>query len=266
MASLTAAPMRSLSVRASTSRVSSRPAVRSLVVRAQAQRSEASSLQVDMAKAIALSSVATTFLAAGNANAAQEIAELAAGGDGRLGVLSLLLLPAVGWVTFNIGGPALNQLKGMDTKTKAKARALAAGLGLGAALMVAQQADAAQEVAQLAAGDNRIGIIATLFIPVIGWVGFNILGPALNQLKQTSEKNSAPKSGIKKRAAVVGLGLGLSLMAATNADAATEVARLAAGGDGRFGVITTLFLPVVGWVLFNIFGPAKAQFDNMGGK
>jgi photosystem II PsbY protein len=32
------------------------------------------------------------------------------------------------------------------------------------------------------AGDNRFGIIATLFLPVLGWVAFNIGGPALNQL------------------------------------------------------------------------------------
>ena len=43
---------------------------------------------------------------------------------------------------------------------------------------------------QLAAGrDNRVFIIATLFVPVVGWVGFNILGPALNQLQAQVQKN-----------------------------------------------------------------------------
>ena len=41
-----------------------------------------------------------------------------------------------------------------------------------------------------AAGDNRVGIIATLFLPVVGWVGFNIAGPALNQLANTGKNAS----------------------------------------------------------------------------
>ena len=66
---------------------------------------------------------------------------------------------------------------------------LAAGLGLGTALLLAsEKADAAQEISQLAASDNRIGIIATLFLPVVGWVLFNIGGPALNQLANAAEK------------------------------------------------------------------------------
>ena len=46
----------------------------------------------------------------------------------------------------------------------------------------------AQEITQLAASDNRFAIIATLFLPVVGWVLFNIGGPALNQLANTAEK------------------------------------------------------------------------------
>ena len=57
---------------------------------------------------------------------------------------------------------------------------------------------------QLSAGrDNRVLIIATLFLPVVGWVGFNILGPALNQLKGMQVKNtgqgSSGKTPLKKR-------------------------------------------------------------------
>ena len=66
---------------------------------------------------------------------------------------------------FNILGPALNQVDNMSTK-----RSVAAGVGLSAAMMLAAgQADAAQEVAQLA-GDNRPLILAGLFLPVLGWV------------------------------------------------------------------------------------------------
>lgn len=55
-------------------------------------------------KAVALSSVVGSFLAAGNANAAMEVAQLAAS-DNRLSILATLFLPAIGWVLFNIGAP-----------------------------------------------------------------------------------------------------------------------------------------------------------------
>ena len=57
-----------------------------------------------------------------------------------------------------------------DSGKKGK-RGVAVGLGLTAASMLAVQgADAASEVAQLAAGDSRFGIIAGLFLPALGWV------------------------------------------------------------------------------------------------
>ena len=69
------------------------------------------------------------------------------------------------WVLFNILGPLQNQLDAMDTKK----RSVAAGLGLGAAsLLAAQNAEAAQQVADLAAGDNRFGTISLLLVPVVG--------------------------------------------------------------------------------------------------
>src|SRR5687768_13657396 len=40
---------------------------------------------------------------------------------------------------------------------------------------------AASELAQIAASDNRGSILLTLLVPVLGWVAFNIAGPALNQ-------------------------------------------------------------------------------------
>ena len=72
-----------------------------------------------------------------------------------------------------------------------KRRTAAAVLGLGAAtLLAADNAEAATEVAQLAAGDNRVAVLGTLLIPVLGWVAFNIAQPALNQLARMQEKNS----------------------------------------------------------------------------
>ena len=63
----------------------------------------------------------------------------------------------------------------MNNTTKGKKRGIAAGLGLTAAgLLAAQSAEAATEVAQLADGDGRLGLLLTLFVPVVGWVAFNI--------------------------------------------------------------------------------------------
>jgi photosystem II PsbY protein len=88
-------------------------------------------------------------------------------------------VPAATQVAFNIGQPALNQLDSMSAK-----KSVAAGLGLGAAsLLMAGKADAATEAMQLAGSDSRVGILLTLFVPVIGWVLFNILGPAQNQVR-----------------------------------------------------------------------------------
>lgn len=73
--------------------------------------------------------------------------------------------------------PVKNQLDAMAAKNagKASARGLAAGLGLAAAMTVASSADAATSVGDLAASDNRLGIILALFLPALGWVAFNML-------------------------------------------------------------------------------------------
>ena len=80
-----------------------------------------------------------------------------------------------------------------------KRRGVASAFGMGAVLsmLVAENADAATEVAQLAASDNRIGAIATLFVPAIGWVLFNMLQPTLNQvgLCVSSQNQALSKSG-----------------------------------------------------------------------
>jgi photosystem II PsbY protein len=113
-----------------------------------------------IAKLLALPAAAGTLLAAGNAQAATELAQLAAG-DGRLGTISLLFLPALGWVAFNILGPLTNQLNRMTELNSEgvpkKRRGIAGAVGLGAALSLAaaQQADAATELAQLAGSDGR---------------------------------------------------------------------------------------------------------------
>ena len=60
------------------------------------------------------------------------------------------------------------------------------------------QADAANQVSELAAGDNRALILGVIFVPAVGWVAFNILGPALNQLANMSSKNNPSKGGRRR--------------------------------------------------------------------
>lgn len=213
-------------------------------------------------KAAAWSAMAATFLTSGSACAATEIMSQAAG-DSRANVLLVLPAIAVGWVLYNIGGPALSQLGDMSDKGSGKKRAASVVGLMAASMFAAGNADAAQEMGQLAAGDSRVLVIATLFVPIIGWVLFNIGGPALNQFQETAAKNSSST----KRRSVIGVTAlsAASLMAAQSADAANEVSQLAAG-DSRILVIATLFVPIIGWVLFNIGGPAFSQFKDIAAK
>lgn len=73
------------------------------------------------------------------------------------------------------------------------AKGLIGALALGAAgsMLTAGQADAAQEVAQLAA-DNRPLVLLVVLGPAIGWVLFNILQPALRQLQNMIKDGSTP--------------------------------------------------------------------------
>jgi photosystem II PsbY protein len=155
---------------------------------------------------MAVSTAAASLIYSGNANAAQELVSLAEG-DNRIGVIASLFVPALAWVGFNMLQPILNQagleahmlndlsdmsntlhgflqLDKMTEKKDSAKRSITAAIGLGAAasLLLAENADAATEVAQLAASDNRVGVIATLFVPALGWVGFNMLQPAKNQV------------------------------------------------------------------------------------
>jgi photosystem II PsbY protein len=61
--------------------------------------------------------------------------------------------------------------------------ATAVGLGAAASMLFAQNAQAASQIAEVAASDNRVGTIALLFLPALGWVGFNMLTPLQNQAR-----------------------------------------------------------------------------------
>ena len=144
---------------------------------------------------------AAPLVYASQADAAQEVVGQLAS-DQRVGVLALLLAPALGWVGFNILGPGLNQLDDMNAanaKAAGKKRAIVGGLGLSAAsLLAARRADAAQEVVGQLASDQRVGVLALLLAPALGWVGFNILGPGLNQLDDMNAANAKASGKARK--------------------------------------------------------------------
>ena len=76
----------------------------------------------------------------------------------------------------------------------AKKKGVAAGVGLSAAALMGmpEAADAATEAMQLADLDARIAIFGA-FVPVLGWVGYNILGPGLKQLEKMQQDAAKKK-------------------------------------------------------------------------
>eukprot|EP00967_Tisochrysis_lutea_P114619 scaffold182824_cov22-Tisochrysis_lutea.AAC.1 len=52
-----------------------------------------------------------------------------------------------------------------------------------ATLFAAGSANAATEIMDIAAIDNRVALLGTLFVPVLGWVAFNILPGLFRQLE-----------------------------------------------------------------------------------
>ena len=184
----------------------------------------------------------------GNAAAAEEVFQLA-DSDSRGFLLLAIMGPAVGWVLFNILKPALNQF---DRMKSVKGLIGAIGLGSAASLLAAPSADAAQEVAQLAV-DARPLVLLVVLAPALGWVLFNILKPALNQLNKMR--------GAKSFVGALGLGAAGSMLTADQANAAQEVAQLAA--DNRPLILLVVVGPAIGWVLFNILQPALRQLQNM---
>ncbi|CAD6266452.1 unnamed protein product [Miscanthus lutarioriparius] len=167
------------------------------VLEAQAKKQAAvavsSSSTATPAAAAALAGAFFSALASSDAAlAAQRVADVAAadaGSDNRGQLLLFVVAPAIGWVLYNILQPALNQLNRM------RSQAVVAGLGLGGAAAAgmatapeASTAAAAQDLAALAAAapadDSRGLLLLIVVAPAIGWVLYNILQPALNQLNR----------------------------------------------------------------------------------
>ena len=105
-----------------------------------------------------------------------------------------ILGPAFAWVAYNIFQPGLNQFNDMQEKNQRKKKGVPLGLGLSAAALAGMpdHAEAATELMQTAGIDARI-LIFGAFVPVLGWVGYNILKPGLKQLDDMNVKNSKKK-------------------------------------------------------------------------
>ena len=119
---------------------------------------------------------------------------------------------------------------------------------------------AAQQIAEIAEGDNRGLALLLPIIPAIVWVLFNILQPALNQLNRMRSTKGV----------IIGLGLGLGGLAASglvltpDASASTEMAVIAeAAADNRGQLLLFVVAPAILWVLYNILQPALNQLNRM---
>ncbi|KAG2312753.1 hypothetical protein Bca4012_027313 [Brassica carinata] len=134
--------------------------------------------------------------------AAHQISQLAAaaaagGSDNRGLALLLPIVPAIGWVLFNILQPALNQINKMRASKGVVVGLGGIGGGLAAsglltmtpeasASMVNEMAAVAEAAAKVE--DNRGQLLLFVVAPALLWVLYNILQPALNQLNKMRNK------------------------------------------------------------------------------
>ncbi|XP_051149455.1 photosystem II core complex proteins psbY, chloroplastic [Andrographis paniculata] len=125
-------------------------------------------------------------------------------------------------------------------------------------LSTSSPAIAAQQLAEIADGDNRGLALLLPLIPAILWVLYNILQPALNQLERMRSTKGL----------VIGLGLG-GLAASSGflhppEASAGEIAVLAeAVNDNRGQLLLFVIAPAIVWVLYNILQPALNQLERM---
>ncbi|XP_010248759.1 PREDICTED: photosystem II core complex proteins psbY, chloroplastic-like [Nelumbo nucifera] len=117
---------------------------------------------------------------------------------------------------------------------------------------------AAQQIAEIAEGDNRGLALLLPIIPAIAWVLFNILQPALNQINRMRSSK-----GI-----LVGLGVGglaASRFVSPPSASASEIAMIAdaSSSDNRGTLVLIVVAPAILWVLYNILQPALNQINRM---
>ncbi|EEH54566.1 photosystem II PsbY protein [Micromonas pusilla CCMP1545] len=234
--------------------------VRPAAVRVSASAAaESQTDDLQLGQTAALTLAGALALGTEQASAASESLSQVAGFDSRALIFLGILGPAIGWVLYNILTPGLNQFNSMQEKNARGKKGIPLGLGLSAAALAGmpEQADAATELMQTAGLDARI-LIFGAFVPVLGWVAYNILKPGLNQIEDMQKKN-AKKRGVA--AGVTGLSAAALLGMPEQADAATELMQTA-GLDARI-LIFGAFVPVLGWVAYNILKPGLNQIEDM---
>ncbi|KAI3713876.1 hypothetical protein L1987_72463 [Smallanthus sonchifolius] len=118
---------------------------------------------------------------------------------------------------------------------------------------------AAQQIADIAEGDNRGIALLLPLVPAIAWVLYNIFQPAVNQINR-----------MRTKGVIVGLGIGGGLAAssglfATPDATAGEIAAVAeaAANDSRGQLLLIVIAPAILWVLYNILQPALNQINKM---
>ncbi|PIA30373.1 hypothetical protein AQUCO_05600065v1 [Aquilegia coerulea] len=115
---------------------------------------------------------------------------------------------------------------------------------------------AAQQIAEIAEGDNRGLALLLPIVPAILWVLYNILQPALNQINKMRSKGIIISLGLG--------GLAASGFVSTPSASASEVAMIAeAASDNRGTLLLLVVAPALAWVLFNILQPALNQLNKM---
>ncbi|TMW86101.1 hypothetical protein EJD97_021953 [Solanum chilense] len=139
--------------------------------------SKPSNLSIPLTGTAIAGAVFSTLSSCDSAFAAQQIAELAEGGDNRGLALLLPLIPALAWVLYNILQPALNQIN------KMRNQGVIIGLGL-TGLAATGFFNTPEASAAEAASDNRGQLLLIVVTPALLWVAYNILQPALNQINK----------------------------------------------------------------------------------
>ncbi|XP_040987106.1 photosystem II core complex proteins psbY, chloroplastic [Juglans microcarpa x Juglans regia] len=116
---------------------------------------------------------------------------------------------------------------------------------------------AAQQIADIAEGDNRGLALLLPIVPAVAWVIFNILQPALNQINRMRSNQGL----------VVGLGgLAASGFMSTPHASAGEIAMIAEAAptsDSRGQLLLIVVAPAILWVIYNILQPALNQINKM---
>ncbi|CAA0833152.1 Photosystem II core complex proteins psbY-chloroplastic [Striga hermonthica] len=150
-----------------------------------------------------------------------------------------------------------NLQKGLSAAAMARPADSISGAALAgavfSALSAADPAIAAQQLAEIADGDNRGIALLIPLVPAVLWVLYNILQPALNQINRMRSSKG------------VAIGLGLGGLAAKGflhpAEASAAVAEAAA--DNRGQLLLFVVAPAIAWVLYNILQPALNQINRM---